>query len=314
VTQLRATSTTVRLSDGRSLAVTDVGPRDGHAVLYLHGAIGAPLECRGDLALAIEALGIRMLLPQRPGFGGSDPHPGRTLLDFAEDLEQVVDALGVERFAVVGVSAGGPYAVACGHRLGERTTVAAAVSSLSPLCAPVDVRGLPKRVRLPLRAIAAAPGLATRIGDATVALVARHPRLLERAMVLGAPPIDRRHVGQPSTRRDTNTAFLAATSSGIGGLVEDHLVTSRPWGFPLDEVRCEVHVWHGMADAFVPADHALHLVAGLPHCRAWFDPAEGHFFFRRRVREILAQLTPLAGPEDWRSRRADEGARGPLSA
>jgi pimeloyl-ACP methyl ester carboxylesterase len=89
-------------------------------------------------------------------------------------------------------------------------------------------------------------------------------------------------------------------------------VTSRPWGFSLAEVSCEVQVWHGMADAFVPADHALHLVAGLPHCRAWFDPGEGHFFFRRRVREILAQLAGPVSAEDWNSRRADLGPRGRL--
>jgi hypothetical protein len=75
-----------------------------------------------------------------------------------------------------------------------------------------------------------------------------------------------------------------------------------------------VQVWHGMADAFVPADHALHLVAGLPHCRAWFDPGEGHFFFRRRVREILAQLAGPVSAEDWRSQRSDLRPRGRLSA
>src|SRR5262245_60446759 len=277
------TDLTVRLADGRSMALGDVGPRDGLPVLYLHGAIGAPLECRGELAMAIETLGIRLLLPQRPGFGGSEPQRGRTLLDFAGDREQAADALGLQRFAVVGVSAGGPYAIACGHRLADRVRVAA-VSSLSPLCAPVDVPGLPWRVRLPLRGIAAAPGLTARLGDAAIALVTRHPRVLERAMLVGAPPIDRRRVADPATRRDTQSAFLAATASGIAGLIEDHLVTSRPWGFALEEIRCEVHVWHGMADAFVPADHALHLVAGLPRCRAWFDPGEGHFFFRRRVR------------------------------
>ena len=129
VNDLRAI--TVRLADGRSLALGDVGPSDGLPVMYLHGAIGAPLERRGALALAIETLGVRLLLPQRPGFGGSDPHPDRTLLDFASDLEQVADALELPAFALVGVSAGGPYAIAAGHRLGARVRVAA-VASLSP--------------------------------------------------------------------------------------------------------------------------------------------------------------------------------------
>lgn len=290
----RVSITSVRLADGRRLAFGDAGPLDGQVVVYLHGAIGAPLDC-AELADTLEDLGIRLLMPQRPGFGGSAPHPGRTLLDHVHDLEQLTDALQIDRFAVVGVSAGGPYAVACAHGLADRLTTAAVVSSLSPLCAPVDVPGLPRRIRLPLRALAAAPASATRLGDRTLALIARHPALLHRAMALGAPVVDRTHA---RTMTGAHASFLAATSGGVAGLVEDHLVTSRPWGFPLNEVRGEVHVWHGMADALVPADHALHLVASLPRCRAWFDPGEGHFFFRRRAREILATL--CAAPQEIR--------------
>ncbi len=288
----------LRLADGRALAVTEAGTPDGRPVIYLHGAIGAPLQCGGDLAGAIETLGLRLVLPQRPGFGASDSQPGRTLLDFATDLEQLADRLGLGRFAVVGVSAGGPYAMAAAHRLGDRLSAAAVVSSLSPLCAPARVPGLPNRIRLPLRALAAAPGPAARLGDAAVSVIARHPSLLRRAMAFGVPAGDRRHIAQSA--HDFHAAFLAATAGGVAGLIEDHRVTSRPWGFPLREVECEMHVWHGMADVFVPADHALHLVAGLPRCRAWFDPGEGHFFFRRRAGEILSQL--VAGPALARGR------------
>jgi pimeloyl-ACP methyl ester carboxylesterase len=294
VTDLPAASRAVRLADGRRLAFRDVGPRGGTPVVYLHGAIGSPLQCGGPLAAAIEDLRIRLLLPQRPGFGASDPHRGRTLLDFAGDVDQLADALGLDRFAVVGVSAGGPYAVACAHRLAGRVPVAAAVSSLSPLCAPADVPGLPTRIRLALRAIAGAPALATRVGDAAVGFVARHPALLLRAMAAGAPSADRSHLADDATAATAVDAFLAATAGGVAGLIEDHLLTSRPWGLPLGEVAGEVHVWHGMGDAFVPVEHALQLVAALPRCRTFLDPEEGHFFFRRRVRDILAEL--VAGP------------------
>lgn len=290
MTSLPTLPRSVRLADGRRLSLTECGPAAGTPVVYLHGAIGAPLLCTGPLAEAIDELGIRLLLPQRPGFGASDPCPGRTLLDFAADLEQVADALGLERFAVVGVSAGGPYAVACARRLPGRVPVAAAVSSLSPSCAPAEVPGVPARLRVPLRAIAAFPRLTARLGDVGIRLVARRPDLLLRAMTAGAPPADRSHLADDATSRAAVDALLAATAGGVASLVQDHLVTSRPWGFDLGDVTGEVHVWHGMGDAFVPADHALQLVAGLPRCRAFLDPGEGHFFFRRRVRDILATL------------------------
>jgi pimeloyl-ACP methyl ester carboxylesterase len=146
----------VRLADGRRLAFSEHGQRGGFPIMYLHGAIGSPLRRNGELDLATDELGLRLIFVQRPGFGDSDQQSGRTLLHFPSDLERLADALGLERFAVVGVSAGGPYAVACAHRLAQRITAAAAVSSLSPLCSPAAVPGLPARIRLPLRAIAAA--------------------------------------------------------------------------------------------------------------------------------------------------------------
>jgi pimeloyl-ACP methyl ester carboxylesterase len=291
---LAACPTGIELVDGRRLTYAEMGCRDGFCVIYLHGAIGSPLQGSGPLREALDALGVRLVLVQRPGFGASDPQPGRTLLDFAGDVSQLADALDVERFAVLGVSAGGPYALACAHRLARRITTTAVVSSLSPECAPADVPGLPLRVRLPLRAIAAAPRPAARLGDAAVTLVRRHPRLLTRAMAVGAPPVDRSHLADGAASRTAVDAFLAATSGGVAGLVEDHLVTSRPWGFALGEVSGEVHVWHGMKDAFVPVEHALQLAAALPRCRTSLDPEEGHFFLRRRVGEILAALVPSA--------------------
>jgi pimeloyl-ACP methyl ester carboxylesterase len=251
----------IRLPDGRRLAYTEAGRPDGFPIVYLHGAIGSPLT--GDRALVdtVEDMGLRLLIIQRPGFGESTPKPGRTLLDFADDVSAFADALGIDRFAIAGVSAGGPYAIACAHRLApDRLTAVAAVSSLSPL-------GLPRRLRI----IARAPRLTTLVGDA----VTRHPVALRRALGGGGSALD---------------AFLAATAGGVGGLVEDHLITQRAWGFELGAVAGQVHVWHGMADTFVPADHALQLAAALPNCTVSLDPGEGHFFFRRRVADILGDL------------------------
>ncbi|WP_205695586.1 alpha/beta fold hydrolase [Conexibacter sp. SYSU D00693] len=279
---------------GRRIAYATFGAHDGVPVFYLHGAIGSPLTCSPGLGDAIEALGLRLVAVQRPGFGRSDPQPGRTLADHAHDLATVADVLGIERFGVLGVSAGGPYAVACAHVLGDRLTAAAAVSSLSPLCRPADVPGLPARVRVALKVLAAAPRAATWAGDRAVALVARHPQLLVRAMTVGAPPADRTNLADGATARAAIAAFLEATGGGLAGLVEDHLVTSRPWGFDLADVQGEVHVWHGMHDAFVPAEHALQLAAALPRCRVALDPGEGHFFFRRRATEVLGALVRRA--------------------
>ena len=181
---------TVRLADGRRLAFTEYGSPGGFPIIYLHGAIGSPLKRNGELDLATDELGLRLIFVQRPGFGDSDQQPGRTLLLFPADLEQLANALGVERFGVVGVSAGGPYAVACARRLPKRITAAAAVSSLSPLCAPANVPGLPARIAAGLEWAGVEPPydlVGHSMGGAVaLTLAARDPAAVRR-LVLVAP-------------------------------------------------------------------------------------------------------------------------------
>ena len=277
----------ITLRDGRRLAYSVAGPEDGFPVLYFHGAIGtAPA-----IGAGVQALGLRCVCVSRPGFGGSDLAPGRTMLGFAADVEQLADALGLERFAVVGVSAGGPYALACGHALADRVTAIGAVSSLSPLCAPHAVPGMPAHIRLPLRALAGRPGGAASLGEAVVAVVRRHPRLLARAMTAGAPSCDRGQLAGRDARAAAAAQFLEAAAGGVRGMVDDYALSARPWGFALADVQPEVHVFHGVKDALVPVDHALALAANLPRCRAWMDPEEGHFLFRRRLADVLGAVT-----------------------
>ena len=111
-------------------------------------------------------LGIRHIAVNRPGIGGSDRVASpRTVLEFAGDVEALTEALGVERFMVIGVSAGGPYALAAAHALGGRVLRVAVCSSLSPLCAPHRTPGMPARIGLALSALAAWPRACVTLGD-----------------------------------------------------------------------------------------------------------------------------------------------------
>jgi pimeloyl-ACP methyl ester carboxylesterase len=201
----------ITLRDGRRLDYSVAGPEDGFPLLYFHGAIGtAPA-----IGAGVEALGLRYVCVNRPGFAGSDLAPERTMLDFADDVEQLADALGLERFAVVGVSAGGPYALACGRALGDRISAIGVVSSLSPLCAPHAVPGMPAHIRLALRALAGRPGTCAWLGERVVALVRRHPWLLVRAMTAGAPSCDRRMLAGRAARSAAADQFLEAAAGGV---------------------------------------------------------------------------------------------------
>jgi len=287
---------TVTLPDGRRLAWSSGGDDDGVPVLYLHGAIGTPVRRTAELDLLIADLGLHHLAVSRPGFGRSDPCPGRRIADFPADVEYLADRLGLGRFAVVVVSAGGPYAIACARALHDRVVATAAVSSLSPLCPPHAGRWMPAHIRLGLRALARRPDLAARGGTRVVRMLERHPHALTRVATLGATPADRRLLADGQMGETAIESFLAAAAGGVQGMIEDYVTCCTAWGFDLGEVLGEVHLWHGERDRFVPVEHARALAAALPRCRARFDAEDGHFFFRRRVAEVLGALVAAAQP------------------
>jgi pimeloyl-ACP methyl ester carboxylesterase len=290
----------LRLHDGRRLVYTEAGPADGVPVVYCHGAIGTPLHGSVDLESVAWGLGVRHISISRPGIGGSDPAPGRSVLDFAGDVRELADALELERLSVVGVSAGGPYALAIGHSLSPRVDRVAVCSSLSPLCAPHQTPGMKWRVRLALGFLALAPGLCSAVGESALPVIRRHPALLSRVIAAHAAPSERERFGRSDAQCAASASFLDASASGVRGLVDDYLTYSRGWGFSTADVGVEVDLWHGLNDPLVPVEHALQLASTLPSCRVFFDPNEGHHFFRRRLAEILGLLV---------SRRDEVGGR-----
>ena len=157
------------------MAVAWCIPRPGHGMVAQcctrTGRSAPRLERSTALEAIADGLGVRYIAPNRPGFGGSDRAPGRTVLDFAADIRELTDALAISRFWVVGVSAGGPYALAIAHRLGARVSRAAVCSSLSPLCAPHQTPGMPLRIRVALAAIARAPDQCIGLGDQLIPLI-----------------------------------------------------------------------------------------------------------------------------------------------
>jgi pimeloyl-ACP methyl ester carboxylesterase len=240
------------LSDGRSITFISAGSPDGFPVVYCHGAIGSPRWRTPGLDDVIERFGIRYLVVNRPGFGGSDPSPGRNVLDFASDLGQLMSALGHRRFSVVGVSAGGPYALACGFALAERIVALAAVSPLGPASERRTRTDL--RYRLPL--VPFGPPHGHAVAHACLRAARMHRQTPARAMV------------------------------------EDYRVCRRYWGFDPDDVRVPVTLWHGRADRLVPLSHTLELAAAIPNSTALVDHQGGHFFYSQRLGDIVRALVP----------------------
>lgn len=125
------------LPDGRKLSYAEFGDPTGYPVIYFHGFPGCRLEPWPHQRMRARKR-IRLICPDRPGIGGSSPLPGRRYLDYPPDVLHLADHLGLRRFAILGVSGGAPYAVACAKAIPpERMS---AVGLLAP-AAPWHVQG-----------------------------------------------------------------------------------------------------------------------------------------------------------------------------
>ena len=281
------TEADIRLAGGRTLHAYDTradrtadgGPGSPVAVFWLHGSpnIGSPPE---PLFATAEANGLRWVSYDRPGYGGSSPHDGRTVASAAADVAAIADALGIGRFAVLGHSGGGPHALACAALLPER--VIAAVSVSAP--APFDADGLDWFA-------GSSPGIVAENRAATggrAALEAHWAEAEDESMSAFFTEADMAALGG-------SWAWLAgvagaAIEQGNEGYLEDTLAGVQPWGFRPDDIRVPVLIMHGAQDKLVPYAHAGWLAARCHGAESRIVPDAGHITVLDSAPEALTWL------------------------
>jgi pimeloyl-ACP methyl ester carboxylesterase len=249
-----------------------------------HGAPGSRLF--GPPADVPRRLGVRLITFDRPGFGESDRREGRTVLDSAGDVAALADRLRVDRFAVVGVSAGGAHALACAVALGERVAGVAVASMPGPLDeVPGAWEALDRRQR-------PAADMSREDPDTAAGWVVRYMgRWTDEptSFLGGGTPADRELLAESTTGEMLRADVTEALRPGGGGMADDLVALWMPWGFRISEVRPGVRLWHGGQDT--RAEPAFrNLAATLPDCRSRIWPHDGHYGALRHWGEILAAV------------------------
>lgn len=278
--------TDLELSDGRTLHVYDTGSNDADGQLALfwhHGTpnIGAPPE---PLFAAASRLGIRWVSYDRPGYGGSTPCPNRNIASAATYVASIADALGIDRFAVMGHSGGGPHALACGALLPERVLGVASVSGL----APFGIEGLDWFAGM------------TPSGEASLraALAGREAKERYEASAEYDPemftPAD--HAALSGTWSWLNSVVGPAMEHGPGGLIDDDLAYVAPWGFGPGQVTAPTLLLHGGEDRIVPSSHGEWLASRIPSAELQLSPGNGH----------ISVLNASESALDWLREHSDQ--------
>jgi len=288
------------LPDGRRLAYGQWGDPKGPAVLLMHGWPGSRLFGR-QLEQAAAHAGVRLIVPDRPGIGGSDPQPGRTLLDWARDTRALADALGLRDFAVVGFSGGAPFALACAHLLAERLRGVAVVSGMGPLTAPGSLSALPPHLKVIFSLVRRVPALAVFPARFASLGVRRFPDMLVTQTRLAAGPADRRILEKRSVAEALRAEHAEAFRQGAEDLAWETALFAREWGFALEALPPGILLYHGDEDRLVPVELAWQMARRLPSCRLQVLPGAGHFWILEHFGQVLKDL--VAGiPQPARKR------------
>jgi pimeloyl-ACP methyl ester carboxylesterase len=266
----------VRLPDGRRLDLRVSGPADGFPLVFHHGTPGAVTPIRA-MERAAHARGLRLVTTSRPGYGGSSPQPGRSVVDVAADTAAVLAAIGADRCLVAGWSGGGPHALACGARLDGAAAVLV-IAGVAPYGAE-DLDWTAGMGQENIDEFSAALGGEDRLRPY---LLAEREQLKEAtaagivtALDTLLPDVDRA-VLTGEFGEDLVANFHEAMRTGVEGWFEDDMAFTRSWGFELAEISAPTMIWQGSADLMVPFAHGQWLGARLPGASVHLEQGEGH--------------------------------------
>ena len=284
----------IAVGEDRQIGFAEFGAPWGRAVFWLHGTPGARRQIPVEARVYAEQNDIRLIGIDRPGIGSSTPHRYENIRAFGEDLRAIADTLGIDKMAVIGLSGGGPYALASGVVLPDRVVAVGVLGGVAPFLGDEGITSglmnLGKRAAPFLRLW----GEPLRIGASLVIRAIRpvaNPALYLYAAI--SPEGDRRLLTRPEFAAMFLDDLLNGSRKQLAAPFNDVILFTRDWGFRLDEVKVPVRWWHGDRDHIVPFAHGEHVVSLLPDAELFVLPGESHLAGLGRGEEILSTLMKI---------------------
>ncbi|HUR51469.1 MAG TPA: alpha/beta hydrolase [Mycobacteriales bacterium] len=282
---------TIAVRGSRRLGFASFGSPVGRPIFWMHGTPGArrqiPLVAR-EIA---DRDGLRIIGIDRPGIGSSTPHSYSDVMDWAADLELLASTLGIDRFDLIGLSGGGPYALAAAAALPHRVDKVAVIGGVAPTVGPDAIEGGvvgTLRRAAPVVRVSRVP-----LGVALTVAIRLAKPFAGRALDLyavGQPDGDKRLLGRPEFKAMFLDDLLNGSRRQVSAPLLDFLLFTRDWGFRLEDVKVPVLWWHGDDDHIVPLAHGEHCVSRLPDATLHVMEGESHLGGLGLAEEILRGL------------------------
>ncbi|MFC1902027.1 alpha/beta fold hydrolase [Chloroflexota bacterium] len=289
------TNQTITLKDGRQLCYAEYGDPDGIPIMVFHGNPNSRLLW-GVIPGSPFLPGVRLIAPDRPGFGHTEFKKGVTTLEnWPNDVVALADSLGIEKFAVFGPSGGGPFALACAWKIPERLTAVGIFASVGPFL-PETVEKLAAPIRTMWKNAPRLPGL-FRVQMKAFAWLARNfPKLYVRMVLKEFSETDRKNYARLKLagllRPDRNEGYR---QGGVGTWYDAMIPVG--WPIPLREIKLKVHLWQGEEDISVPLAMGQYIAKNIPECEVKYIKGVGHLWMFEHMGEMLEKLvSPSISP------------------
>jgi pimeloyl-ACP methyl ester carboxylesterase len=286
----------VAVRDGRRLSFAEFGTPTGAAIFWLHGTPGGRRQIPVEAREYAEANDVRIIGVDRPGIGTSTPHLYDDVLDWTGDLALLADNLGVDTMRVIGLSGGGPYALAAGVAMPDRVHGIGVLGGVAPTVGPDAIRG---------GLVEVAPYVAPIVGATRIPLsyaLAAAIRVIKPLAGIGIdtyaavqPRGDKELLGRPEFKAMFLDDLIHGARFQVGAPLADILLFTRDWGFVAADVKVPVRWWHGDADHIIPYAHGVHMAERLPDAQFSTIPGESHLGGLGVATEVLTTLMEL-GP------------------
>lgn len=279
---------TAQIAPTRRLSYAEYGDPAGDVVFWLHGTPGARRQVPLGLNAAAKENHFRVITVERPGTGKSSDHRYEQLGDFADDLSALANELGIDQFAVVGLSGGGPYTLAAARHLADRVPVVGVLGGLAPTVgehATQSFHNLAVFAQPLLELLRKTLVPALRFGLSGLEAIA-DPAYRAYVKVNGGA--DAEVMSDPKMKHMFLNDLLR--TERLRAPLHDLALFGRHWGFEIDEIEVPVHIWHGDADHIVPFEQGEHMASVIPNATLTTIPGLGHFAGFTAVDDVLSTL------------------------
>lgn len=281
----------IAVGEDRQIGFAEFGNPQGRAVFWLHGTPGARRQIPTEARSFAARKNIRLIGIDRPGIGSSTPHQYENVLGFTDDLRTIADTLGINRFAVIGLSGGGPYTLATAAAMPDRVVMAAVLGGVAPLIGEDGISsGLMELAKIVRPIIEVADTPIRWVAGSLIKLIGPFgsPALDLYARI--SPDGDRNLLSRPEFKAMFLDDLLNGSRKQLAAPFADIVVFARDWGFRLEDIKVPVRWWHGDADHIVPYAHGQHAVARIADAEMYTLPGESHLAGLGVPEDILTKI------------------------